>query len=205
MKLKVRSVGQKLWFTIVFLAGPVVFADSENAVSQSVPPDAAAKGAAASQVVLGTLMQKLQAALANGGPVKAAAFCNVELPALLKEIRERLPKNVSFKRTSSRLRNKANAPDELEKQALDYFQTELARTGALPSSLLQAAGEETLRYYKPLVIAPLCLQCHGMQDALGAELQNFLKEKYPDDTATGYSAGDFRGVLRISMPRVAAE
>ncbi|WP_234697375.1 c-type heme family protein [Candidatus Kryptonium thompsonii] len=31
------------------------------------------------------------------------------------------------------------------------------------------------------------------------EIKEFLKEKYPDDKAVGYQAGDFRGAVSIKI------
>jgi hypothetical protein len=31
-------------------------------------------------------------------------------------------------------------------------------------------------------------------------VRRVLSERYPEDLATGYEAGDFRGVVRVSIP-----
>jgi hypothetical protein len=45
----------------------------------------------------------------------------------------------------------------------------------------------------------MCLNCHGTDDFLSKEIKNFLKEKYPEDKATGYKAGDFRGAVSVKI------
>jgi hypothetical protein len=66
---------------------------------------------------------------------------------------------------------------------------------------VQAVSEDEMRYYAPLMVAPLCVQCHGAAEALEPGVREILRDRYPDDRATGYAAGDFRGVIRVSIPR----
>ena len=49
-------------------------------------------------------------------------------------------------------------------------------------------------------LGDLCLQCHGKPELMALEVKEALAEKYPGDLATGYEAGDFRGVVRVSVP-----
>ncbi|MBW2376809.1 MAG: DUF3365 domain-containing protein [Deltaproteobacteria bacterium] len=46
---------------------------------------------------------------------------------------------------------------------------------------------------------PLCVTCHGAE--LPPDLRARLAELYPEDQATGYAAGDFRGVFWVELPR----
>lgn len=48
-------------------------------------------------------------------------------------------------------------------------------------------------------IAPLCLNCHGDKNMLSEEVSAQLANLYPEDKATGYREGDFRGVIRVSV------
>jgi hypothetical protein len=104
------------------------------------------------------------------------------------------------RRTTRGLRNRANAPDSLEEAALAWFEAEKARGGVFPSSWVQDSGEE-VRYYRPLVMNGLCVQCHGPSESLTEDVRAALAERYPDDDATGYEVGDLRGLIRVSIPR----
>jgi hypothetical protein len=42
----------------------------------------------------------------------------------------------------------------------------------------------------------LCLQCHG--ENISPEVQAELARLYPEDKATGYSAGDIRGAFVVT-------
>jgi hypothetical protein len=59
--------------------------------------------------------------------------------------------------------------------------------------------DKTVGYVEPIFIQPLCVTCHGAE--LTPDLQAKLGELYPDDQATGYAAGDFRGVFWVELSR----
>jgi hypothetical protein len=107
---------------------------------------------------------------------------------------------LALKRTSFRYRNPANAPDKAEEEALLFFESAVRESGSAPSHFVQRLSEEELRYYQPLFVGEFCLQCHGDPEGLSPDVQRVLQERYPEDLATGYEAGDFRGVVRVSVP-----
>ena len=124
------------------------------------------------------------------------AFCSEEALPLTSAVAEEL--GVRIKRTSSRVRSAENAPDADEQAALAYFERELEEGNPLPQHLIRRVDAET-RYYRPIVVAELCTTCHGPRDALGPEVRAVLDERYPEDQATGYAAGDFRGLIRVTV------
>ena len=107
---------------------------------------------------------------------------------------------MSLKRTSFRYRNPENAPDEAEEAALLFFERAIADHGDAPAAFVQRLSPEEVRYYRPLFVGEVCLQCHGKPDSFDPQVQRILSERYPLDLATGYEAGAFRGVVRVSMP-----
>ena len=161
-------------------------------------------GAAAADALVGTLIGHLTAALDEGGAEGAIDFCATEAPALTADA-VALMEGVEIKRTSTRVRNPANAPDALEAAALAYFEEQFGATGALPTAWLQPEGDQALRFYRPLVVNQLCVQCHGPMGALSPGVLAALDERYPEDQATGYLAGDFRGLIRVRVARSALE
>ncbi len=60
-------------------------------------------------------------------------------------------------------------------------------------------GSSFYRYYRPLKVGKVCLTCHGPVETLDPELRKTLKELYPEDRATGYRAGDLRGVVSVTL------
>ena len=65
---------------------------------------------------------------------------------------------------------------------------------------MQVTDDGRFRYYIPLRIGPMCLQCHGPRDALEPTVRRALDALYPEDRATGYGVGDLRGVVRVTVP-----
>ncbi len=151
------------------------------------------------------LQSKLQAAISNGGPVNAITVCRDEAPAIASRLSRE--SGWQIKRVGTRVRNPASgAPDEWEQRQLADLQRRLA--AGSPASALTALATvdepqgRAVRYFRPIMTAPLCLTCHGAADAQPAELRAALQRNYPHDTATGYSVGELRGALslRRSLP-----
>lgn len=154
----------------------------------------------ASAELLRTLVGRLTSAMEEGGPPRAIEFCSTEAIPLTRMVQASLQEGVTLKRTSFRYRNPENAPDEAEEEALLYFERAVADGGPAPASYVQRVSETELRYYRPLFVGEFCLQCHGDPGSMDPEVTRVLAQKYPEDLATGYEAGDFRGVVRVSVP-----
>jgi len=159
--------------------------------------EAIAAGEAAAAALTRELMGRVSGAIAQGGPAYAIEFCSEEALTVTSAVAEEL--GVRIKRTSSRVRNPQNAPDPDEREALAYFEGELEDGRPLPEHLIRQTDGET-RYYRPIIVAELCTTCHGPRDALDPEVRNVLDMRYPEDQATGYAPGDFRGLIRVSLP-----
>ncbi len=174
-----------------------------DAAATPTPPateaDVVALGSEAAGELASSLMGRLQAVLAEEGVAGAVAFCSSEgLPLTAEASREA---GFDIKRTSSRIRNPTNAPDLLEHAALAHFEAAQAAGDSLPAWFVQRLpGDEGYRYYQPLRMQPFCVQCHGASNELAEGVADVLAEHYPEDEATGYAAGDFRGLIRVTVP-----
>lgn len=181
----------------------------EGAV-QGPPPvaeavtDSATMGAVAQTAgpVAGALLQslsgRLQTAIQEEGVVGAMEFCNVEALPLTAQVAEE--QGLAVKRTSVRLRNPENAPDEAEAAALTWFAERIWADGRAPDFHVQRLADGAYRYYQPLATAAFCLQCHGTPEALAPGVAEALEALYPEDEATGYTEGEWRGVIRVTVP-----
>ena len=158
-------------------------------------------GSEAARELGAKLISRLQTKLAEEGPVGAVEFCSVEGIPLTSEVSREV--GFEVKRTSSRLRNPANAPDSLERVALEYFESEATAADSLPAAFVQRTPAGDYRHYQPLRVQPFCLQCHGSEEELADGVAEVLAERYPDDRATGYTVGDFRGLIRVTVPEAA--
>lgn len=160
-------------------------------------------GEAAAGELLRTLVGRLTAAMEEGGAVHAVEFCSREAMPITRLVESGREGEVMLKRTSFRYRNPENAPDAAEELALRYFEDAVLAGGEQPSMYVQRASETELRYYQPLFLGEFCLQCHGDPEAMDPEVLAKIEASYPGDLATGYEAGDFRGVVRVSVPAAA--
>jgi hypothetical protein len=144
----------------------------------------------------GELMQAMQA----GGPVNAVGVCHLRAPAIAADLGAL--KGWQVGRTSLKVRNLANVPDEWERAALERFE-QRKQDGADPATLeyyevVEQDGKPVFRYMKAIPTAELCLTCHGatIDPAVAAR----LTELYPGDQARGYQVGDIRGAFTFIEP-----
>lgn len=162
--------------------------------------DIVALAAPAAAALRQGLVTRLTAALEEGGPAGAVEFCSSEALPLTETIQGEMDGGLTLKRTSFRYRNPVNAPDEAEEAALLEFERSLQGPGEPLTSMTQTVSQTEYRYYEPLYVGEPCLQCHGNPERLAPEVRAILDERYPADLATGYAAGDFRGLIRVSVP-----
>ncbi len=156
---------------------------------------------AASKLMQG-LSAHLREALAESDLEEAFEACAMLARPLTAETQDMLPAGVTIKRTSYKYRNPGNAPDRLETEALQHFERAYRERGSLPKHLVQRVETDAAyRFYRPLRIGELCLKCHAAREHLAPEVLRSLEEHYPDDRAVGFVLGDFRGVIRVSIPR----
>jgi len=151
--------------------------------------------AAALQPFKQDLQAALQAGMASGGPVGALEVCRVQAPALAMAATR---PGLRIGRTSHRVRNPDNAPAPWLESLLDQY---LAGTMAGPQLVDLGAGYHG--YVEPIMTQPLCLACHGSE--LAAEVATQLATLYPDDRATGFASGEFRGLFWVAFRAEAAQ
>lgn len=149
-----------------------------------------------------TLVNEVAVAVSKSGAEKAVDVCHLKALPLTGEIVSGMPRITAVKRTSLRLRNPANAPDAAEQLALDRVQKDL-ESGTLPKVLVQrldlAAGRREWRVYRPIGILSQCVTCHGPRESLSPELLARIAKSYPADNALGYSVGQWRGLIRVTV------
>ena len=143
----------------------------------------------------GILLNQVQ----TNGVISALDVCSDTAQVLTNEFG--LQRGVFIKRISVKNRNKSNFPDDYEKNALNSFQEMLQNKkldGKTELTEIVEEGEFTyLRYMKPILIQPECLNCHGSQSTMLEEVSRFIAERYPNDKALDYKAGDLRGAVSI--------
>lgn len=140
----------------------------------------------------GTLMK----AKKSGGPVAAVKACNKKAPGIATNASKN---GWDVARTSLKLRNEKNAPDEWEMKVLKQFEARKAK-GEKPKDIAYAEivsmnGKRTFRMMKAIPTGELCVTCHGTK--VKPEIVNVLNEYYPNDKAKGFNVGDIRGAFTL--------
>lgn len=145
-----------------------------------------------------TLLTALKAAIEASGPVGALSFCHDRAPAIAAEASEKSGWSVG--RTSLKARNQHSAPTPYERKVMEDFAARIAAGEAaetlVRAELVEEDGGKTFHFIKAIPTGELCLTCHGGE--IKPEIKAKLDELYPGDQATGFKAGDMRGVFTLS-------
>lgn len=170
-------------------------------------PEAQAKGLAitASAQLMEQLAARLQAAMAEDGPVGAVNVCGDVAQEMTTEFSRM--QGIQVRRVALRHRNPLNAPDAFERPWLENAEGSRAEDpvgayGELIPATATAAGE--YRHLSPIYLKPLCVTCHGSPEQIPAEVQAVLAERYPDDAAAGFAIGQMRGAVSVRIPFASA-
>ncbi|MBT8387649.1 MAG: DUF3365 domain-containing protein [Ignavibacteria bacterium] len=143
----------------------------------------------------GTLTNQIKA----NGLVSALNVCSDTAQVLTNKFG--LQRGVFIQRVSFRNRNENNFPDDYEQTVLNSFQ-EMLENNKLDSNtelaeLVDEGGFTYLRYMKPILIQPECLNCHGNLSSMQKEIRRQIRERYPKGKAYDYKPGDLRGAISI--------
>ena len=181
----------KLSLITLLLAGCAGMPSAEKQAEMANDARATAGG------LIKTLGGELKAAMAAGGPENAISVCKEKARAIAKEASDRT--GMSIKRVSTKNRNPKGVPDAWEAAAIASFEKRLAageKAETLDTYAVVDDGK-TFRYAKALVTQAVCLECHGMPEAMKDGVKAKLAAEYPDDKAVGYSAGMVRGIITM--------
>lgn len=186
----------KYRMTPVLLLAATTFA-SAALHAESTGPAGAAQARELVQQFAGTLKPILQGAMQAGGPVNAIDVCAEQAPQIADRLSEQSGWEV--RRVSLKPRNAERAqPDEWEREQLADFN----RRREAGENPMQINHGETVdgryRYLQAQGVEEVCLHCHGQQVA--EPVAAAIAKYYPDDTATGYSAGQIRGAISLVAP-----
>lgn len=147
--------------------------------------------------LLSPFKQDLQQALKSGlaeGPAEAIQVCRVKAPGIADALSV---DGVRMGRSSHKLRNPDNAaPDWVSAIMQAYLDDPASRK---PHAV--ELDQNRWGYVEPIIVQPLCLTCHGSE--LAPDVAARIAELYPEDHATGFEAGDLRGVFWVEFPAAA--
>lgn len=136
---------------------------------------------------------QLKSALVAGmqqGPEYAISVCRSEAPMIASSV---APEGVEMGRSSHRLRNRGNAPRAWVAPLIEhYVQNPQA---SAPRMVQVSTGRRG--YVEPIYMQAVCLTCHGTD--IPPAVARRIADGYPDDQATGFGEGDFRGVFWVEF------
>lgn len=171
----------------------------ENSASEKPKVDYYGQGAEISAIAQAELMKSVKSALEEGGPTHAIKYCNVHATPLTDSLSNAF--DCRIERVSLKNRNPGNAVEGREEILLMNNMLERSLEGkGLNDTLLAMDGEVV--YYRPIFLGmEACLNCHGI---VGEEIANetyaVISELYPEDKATNYRLGEFRGAWKVRFP-----
>lgn len=141
------------------------------------------------------LKSALMAAIKKSGVASAIDECNTAAPVIGAKYSGEY---VRIYRVSDRRRNPDNAANQHQLDILSSFSDTATD---LKSSLewTTDGNQKVFTYYKPIRTNSLCLKCHGDKTSIADDVLAAIEEKYPDDEATGYQAGELRGMFVVEM------
>ena len=168
---------------------------------QSVPKDEdmAAVARHVAEEYMNELKGELMAALSDtvAGTAGAIYVCSERAPEISARYAA-LP-GLTVRRTSKKVRNPNNAPDEYEMKTLDMLESRPAYGSQDHSEWVISGNQNTFRFVRAISTSSVCLRCHGDPDKMELEVKTAIAEKYPEDQATGFKLGDMRGLLTVSI------
>ena len=176
---------------LFFLALLVVFAVCGSATVRSEDKKASGEEIAAEIIELRETLAKNF--IKPGAEVTEETFKGV-CGAVAKRAREiSTTQGVVIRHAAKKHRNPKNAPNEDEQKLIEKF------TGAGLKDFKDSVtvdAKSYSRYVRPIYVQEACLSCHGQKENRPA----FIVEKYPDDRAFGFKAGDLRGIIIVLTP-----
>lgn len=146
------------------------------------------------------LLNLLQKAIEQHGVAGAVEYCNTSVIPLMDSLQNEHQAEIS--RTSHKLRNPQNKPDDTEAEILDaYLYNE--EEGLELRENVQITQDEVVLYNRPIRIgSTLCLNCHGTpKKIIQEEVLQKINNLYPEDEAKNFELGDFRGMWSIKIPK----
>ena len=137
------------------------------------------------QGALQTAMQK--------GPDNAIEVCRLEAPRLAEAASTN---SLQVGRTSHKVRNPDNTPEPWMESYLEEFRDTAPEPGVHRATVLE---DGRVAYVEPIYMQAMCVTCHGAEESLAPSIRATLDNQYPEDQATGFAEGDFRGLFWVTL------
>ncbi|ULQ54229.1 Tll0287-like domain-containing protein [Flavihumibacter fluvii] len=177
---------------LVFLSGC-----RSNNHPEEVPADYKKMGDSIAAASFNHIKSALQNAMATNGPEQAVLFCRAQAIKLTGTLSS---DSVQVYRVAERYRNPTNKLREDDQSIWKNYQQAMAKGDSVFSMVIEK--EAVVDYYKPILLQPMCLTCHGEpQKNIPNALLHTIDSVYPGDLAKGFSPGDLRGMWHIQFKK----
>lgn len=164
-------------------------------ISEELKKGLRADAIAFTQTLRSVLIKEIQ----TGGILKAVAVCSDTAQILTNKYG--VEKGIFIKRVSFKNRNPNNFPDEFESRVLKMFEDLKSKNQLTPETeyaeVIDENGILKVRYLKPIIVQPECLNCHGPQEQISPSVMETINRIYPNDKAKNYQIDDLRGAVSI--------
>jgi nitrate reductase cytochrome c-type subunit len=143
-----------------------------------------------------SLTKNLFEKIEKDGAASAVEFCNVNVKPIAKDAAKNLASKYDFGRSSHKIRNSANEPQDWMLPIIESFKTIKFDKNKIETyaKVIKLPNGKRI-YAEPLFAQAQCLTCHG--EMISAEVHNKINQLYPNDKATGFKLNDFRGMIWI--------
>ena len=142
------------------------------------------------------LTTQLTQKLSEGGLEYALTFCNENAILITENIASNYHADVQ--RISHRNRNPLNMATPEDLAIINGYIEDVEKRKELEP--IVDGNDNFVKYYAPIITQEKCLTCHGV---VGKEVHkrtdSLIKNLYPADLATGFQAGDLRGVWKVTF------
>jgi uncharacterized protein (DUF927 family) len=141
-----------------------------------------------------SLMKNLSEKIAKNGAVEAVSFCHANVKHIAKGAAKDRISKFEFGRTSHRVRNTGNIPQSWANEYLKEFEGK-KKDEIKKTSIIHRLSDGKRIYMEPLYVEAKCLLCHG--ENISKNVSDKIQELYPQDKATGFKLGEFRGFVWV--------
>ena len=178
--------------TIVLLSSTLMASNISKEEKQMI----AGEAKQAIKTIGGGLLKEVKKNMKEGGPVGAAVFCAHNATQLTQKLSKNLNEGVTVRRITNKPRNTNNvAKNDFEQSVLDMMEKDDRKK----HPVIKKLSENHYQVYKPIRMKDKCLLCHGDNNTRNKEAYKEILSKYPNDKATGYQLGEFRGAFLVDI------
>lgn len=143
------------------------------------------------------LSGQLKSQIKKGGSELALAYCNVNAMDLTDSLSNEY--RATIQRVAVKYRNPVNEAVGVDLDVFEKYSYQMSKGQKLQPVVHYNDSNQAV-FYAPIVLQPNCVMCHGNPDTdIGDTTMMTIMSLYPDDQAVGFSAGDLRGLWKVSF------